>query len=394
MKGSMNSWNVWLVVGAAAVLTGLLFFPRLLTSSPDGALITSVAQMRSDQLDLKPGAAPGDATAVFPLRYHAFVVGVNDYQNGHADNAWVNLKSARQDAEQVAEVLADDYRFSVTRLLDQSANYSGVMTALDGLSEMNAGDAVLIYFAGHGYFDEALDEGYWIPAGARKTVDQRPAREDWIWNSTLLKMLQASDARHILVVADSCFSGALVQQGEAIVPDVVGVDGYARALDRPSRMVLSSGDLEPVLDGKEGHSVFAAEFLRMLEEAQGLTAATAIGREVAQVVKQHTGQHVRMGPLMPGSSGNLVLLRKDLDELTRNALKDAAHSLTAAMPVPSLQLHDAALMHRQGAVQMAHATVGKLGLDAEGLFRGAQGGSDFSGYRDRVDQMIEKLNPP
>ena len=77
-------------------------------------------------------------------------------------------------------------------------------------------------------------------------------------------------AKHILVVADSCYSGTLVR-GINVVRPPAGAerDTYlARIVQKRSRTVLTSGGLEPVSDSGGGgeHSVFAKAFLTALQE--------------------------------------------------------------------------------------------------------------------------------
>ena len=96
------------------------------------------------------------------------------------------------------------------------------------------------------------------------------SRIQWISNTTITDALKAMAAKHILVVADSCYSGTLVRGIDVVRPPSGGErDTYlARIAQKRSRTVLTSGGLEPVSDsggGKE-HSVFAKAFLTALQE--------------------------------------------------------------------------------------------------------------------------------
>jgi len=105
-----------------------------------------------------------------------------------------------------------------------------------------------------------MNEGYWIPADARKKDGDRPAKEDWIWNSTITRIVGASGVRHVLVIADSCYGGSLFRGDKPLSPST-GTEWYQRAVAKPSRYLIASGDLEPVLDSGSGHSVFAQQIL-------------------------------------------------------------------------------------------------------------------------------------
>src|SRR5207248_3242583 len=64
-------------------------------------------------------------------------------------------------------------------------------------------DNLLIYFAGHGEIDPAK-EGYWLPVDA-----QANAPSSWISNRAVSDILNMMSAKHVLVVADSCYSGSM-----------------------------------------------------------------------------------------------------------------------------------------------------------------------------------------
>ena len=67
-------------------------------------------------------------------------------------------------------------------------------------------------------------------------------------------------SNHILVVADSCFSGALTTRGSSLSSED-RTNLYKNLIQKKTRKALTSGALEPVLDGGgEGHSIFADSF--------------------------------------------------------------------------------------------------------------------------------------
>jgi len=186
--------------------------------------------------------------------YHALVIGNDQYRHV------VKLDSAINDAKAVSNVLRDQYGFKVTQLLDATRN-----DILGSMAELRArlkpDDNLLIYYAGHGVVDSATSQGYWLPVDAE---DRNPS--NWISNSDLSDMLRGMSARHVMVVADSCYSGSLVRA--ATVRLNSGREKVAwvkRMLRKRARTALVSGGLEPVLDGGGGdHSVFAKAFLDAL----------------------------------------------------------------------------------------------------------------------------------
>ena len=67
----------------------------------------------------------------------------------------------------VAEVLARDYGFQVTTLLDGEATRDRILGALNGArKQLGADDSFLVYYSGHGQFDSKTETSYWIPVDA------------------------------------------------------------------------------------------------------------------------------------------------------------------------------------------------------------------------------------
>lgn len=331
------------------------------------------------------GPVPPPAAGAQPLRYHAVVIGANAYES-HAGEGWTPLRTARQDAEAVAEVLETQYGFTVRRVLDGDATAKGIMVALDELSRLTDTDAALVFFAGHGYYDAPQDEGYWIPVDARKTRDGLPAREDWLWNAMITRLLEVSPARHVLVIADACYSGSLFR-GEETAGEAPDPQWYRRAGEAPSRYLITSGGTEPVLDGSGAHSVFAGELLRFLRDPRKpMFSASEVAVAIREKVAQLTGQMVRSGPLAVSSHGGGEFV------FTRQGGEPPAVATRVVPAAPEMtedeQLRSALAMARQGATATAQKWVGGLA---------ASGGADalataVAGYLDRAKREERRDN--
>ncbi|MGV8056735.1 MAG: caspase domain-containing protein [Smithellaceae bacterium] len=190
-------------------------------------------------------------------RYYALVIGNNNYQY------LPGLKTAHQDARDIATLLQKHYGFDVKLLLD--AKRADIITTLFSYRErLGAQDNLLIYYAGHGWLDKEGDEGYWLPVDATKNDEL-----NWVSNSSVTTSLKAMGAKHVLIIADSCYSGKLAR-GLHIAQKTP--DYYSRISQKRARLVLASGGLEPVIDsgGKENHSIFASALLAVLSENQGI----------------------------------------------------------------------------------------------------------------------------
>jgi hypothetical protein len=267
------------------------------------ALVAASCDRQKPASSASPAAAEESTT----LNYHALVIGVDDYSG----TGWPNLNTPRADAEAMGAVLQSNFGFEVTQLLGSQASRGNILRELDQLKDLNPHDALLIYFAGHGYYDKKMDEGYWIPHGAERSRMGHPAKEDWLWNSSISRILSASPARHILVVADTCYGGSLFRGIE--VTDK-SMHWYERAMEVPSRYLITSGNLEPVLDSGIRHSVFAQEVLNYLQYTeQDVFSASDIAVSIRTKVSQLTGQLVRMGPLASPAhaGGEFVFVRTE-----------------------------------------------------------------------------------
>ncbi len=208
-------------------------------------------------------------------RYHALVIGNNDYPD------LPNLKSAVNDAKSVAAALTEDYGFEVDLLLNGTrAQIIGALAKFRAKLKRN--DNLLVYYAGHGILDTYAKEGYWLPVDAAK---DNPA--NWVSNSDITNMVRALRAKHVMVVADSCYSGTLVRAADAKIKTAEEREVWIKRMaSKRTRTALVSGGLEPVIDGGGGnHSVFAKAFLDALEAntsvLEGQSLYTAIKRPVA-----------------------------------------------------------------------------------------------------------------
>lgn len=228
---------------------------------------------------------PGAPIKVNLGKFYAFVVGNSKYKHLRP------LKTPENDASEISKVLRQDYGFTVETLFDGSRK-----TILDGLSKykkiLKKNDSFLLYYAGHGEVDKDTATGYWQPIDAQKET-----QTEWIDVESISKTLKGLPAKNILVVADSCFSG-MIFRGLEPAPEVTGnnsplkIQGYSarlqRAFDIQSRMALTSGGVEPVVDATskfEKHSMFAKAFLEVLREnPKEVAQATDFASEVTDKV--------------------------------------------------------------------------------------------------------------
>jgi TPR repeat protein len=238
----------------------------LLRLLPAIVLVSSTALASAQSRGLDPIEQSSQGAAANGS-YYALVIGIDAYHPPLAQ-----LKTAVDDAKAIGNLLHQRYGFQVTYLIDEKATRFNILDALARYrNTLGPNDNLLIYYAGHGYSDREAQKAYWLPVDADSS--NSPNR---IIADDLTTGVRVLPSRHVLIVSDSCYSGALSRDADAPVPS----DGEAAFLNRMlrsrSRTLMASGGNEPVSDsGSNGHSVFAGAVLRALDrEAQPMFTAS------------------------------------------------------------------------------------------------------------------------
>ena len=164
-----------------------------------------------------------------------------------------------------------------------------IVAAIETLQRtLTASDNLLIYYAGHGVLDPDTNLGYWLPIDA--TVDS-PA--NWISNKFVAKLIRGIPAKHVIVVADACYSGSFAR-GELLSGS--GITDVDQLVWLRSRTAFSSGDLEEVLDAGGGNnSLFAHHFLAALNGNTGTVNGIQLAGEVRALVRKEASQTPQYG---------------------------------------------------------------------------------------------------
>jgi len=269
-------------------------------ATPGAAATTGQAAATAEtaQPTVQKAALPPELANLDYGNYHALVIGNDMYRT------LPRLGTAVGDAEAVAKELERNYHFNV-RLLT-NANEEDIIGALSDLRrELAWDDNLLIYYAGHGWYDRDAEQGYWLPVDASEDNQAH-----WISNADITNALKALKAKHILVVADSCYSGTLARSANI---SLRGIDYIERIVKKKARTVLTSGGLEPVLDaGGEGHSVFARAFLAALEENDGVIDGQEVFRRLRDPVVANAPQTPEYGEIRGAGhdGGDFIFVRR------------------------------------------------------------------------------------
>jgi uncharacterized protein (DUF427 family) len=171
---------------------------------------------------------------------------------------------------------------STPPLFDEQATRKNIIESLNSLSTLLLpDDQIIIYFAGHGSIHPKTKKGYWIPTDASDSIG------DYIPNSTVIDFIEGIEAKHILLISDSCFSGTFLTQTRAVASS-----HYEKLISNKSRWVFASGRDEVVSDGQPGvGSPFAVALTNFLEsnKAEFISVSELIvfvSKEAGEITKQ------------------------------------------------------------------------------------------------------------
>ena len=176
------------------------------------------------------------------------------------------------DAQAVGKILKSKYGFRTVVLAN--ASRAKTLASLNSLRKrLKPQDNLIIYYAGHGELQG--DRGFWLPADASATD-----KSTWISNEQITNFIESMSAKHVLVVADSCYSGTLSRL--SIPLPVTSTSSRTRewfntVAKTKVRVVMSSGGVKPVLDSGGGrHSVFASALLKALRSGKSVVEGAGL----------------------------------------------------------------------------------------------------------------------
>lgn len=170
--------------------------------------------------------------------YYALIIGNNSYK----DEAISSLDEPINDARKLYNVLTNQYTFASQNVsLLTNATYVQMIDAFDNLSnKLTEDDNLLVFYAGHGWWDKDKNLGYWLPTDARKN-----STAFWIRNSTISDYMSSIKSKHTLLIADACFSGSIFKTR-------IAFDDAGREIKSlyklPSKTAMTSGNLKEVPD--------------------------------------------------------------------------------------------------------------------------------------------------
>ena len=171
--------------------------------------------------------------------YYALIIGSEDYLS----ESIPDLEEPVNDAENLYKILTTHYTFNKDNVtLLKNPTKDDILSQLDNLvNTIGEYDNFLIFYAGHGYWDDQFQEGYWLPVNATKS-----GRSTWISNSTIQSYLRGISAQNTLLITDACFAGSIFKTRTAFSnnENKAMIDLYYT----PSCKAITSGNMTEVPD--------------------------------------------------------------------------------------------------------------------------------------------------
>jgi hypothetical protein len=184
---------------------------------------------------------------------------------------WTDLVNPIDDANSIAQVLKSKYGFQTEVIENSSLDEVFIKLSEYAQRKFKPQDQLMIFFAGHGYFDESFGEGFVV---AKNSLENDKAKTTYISHNRLRGIISNIPSEHIFLAMDVCFGGTF----DPVIAGARGMESgettdaefLVRKLNERTRKYLTSGGKEYVSDGIPGkHSPFTLKLLQALTDGGG-----------------------------------------------------------------------------------------------------------------------------
>ncbi len=169
--------------------------------------------------------------------YYALLIGVSDY----GDGAITDLGGLpTKDAKDLGDVLINKYSFKKENviILNNSPKANDIIKEFSKLKKkVTNKDNVLVFYAGHGVYDEVSQVGHWLPSDADMEYEL-----NLISNSQVVDFLKTIRSKHTLLISDACFSGSIFKTRSF----EKSPKSIQKKFELTSRKAITSGTLKTV----------------------------------------------------------------------------------------------------------------------------------------------------
>lgn len=223
---------------------------------------------------------------------HALLVGISKYTAG-----WPNLESIPGELAEIEAALKGHGFASVSRVLDLSSEeLKAAIEQFINEHGFQTENRLVIVFSGHGHTRKDGKKGYLVPADAPEPqVDEIGFARKAIEMEQVITWARKIEAKHVLFLFDSCFSGTVFKSKESPVPRDVTV-----STAKPVREFISAGSAGETVPAR---SVFSPSFIRGINgeadlDRDGYVTGTELGSYLRKkVMSYETGQTPQFGKI-------------------------------------------------------------------------------------------------
>ncbi len=247
---------------------------------------------------------------------HALLVGIDAYQNRIPQ-----LTTAVNDATALAKTLASLHGYQVKTLTNDQATRATLLAELDPeqsgswASQLGSDDRVIVYFAGHGLAEQSDDgpAGYLLLQDAHKDQPNETDKTEidlddpdqfdgfeqdhnFLAMGRLNKLLSQLPCRHLLLILDCCFAGAMrwaTLRAIHVPPKEIHQQRYQHYIQSPAWQLLTSAAYDQkALDVLKGFT-YAPERPSTLDRHSPFAKAliTALTKDVADTFPPPTDKN-------------------------------------------------------------------------------------------------------
>lgn len=238
---------------------------------------------------------------------HALLFATNVY------DSFSELVNPVLDANTIAAELEENYNVQ-TEIVNNATLTQTVEKIREYASKSyEENENLMIFFAGHGIYDEIFKEGYVISSDSRA---DDISKTSYLSHSNLRTMINNIGCKQIFLVMDVCFGGTFDPHlsagshrgGMEMYKDISREQFIERKTKYKTRLYLTSGGKEYVPDGRSGfHSPFARRFIEALRKYGGEDGILTTN-EILQYVEKVNPQprFGEFGDNAPGSDFILI----------------------------------------------------------------------------------------
>ncbi|GAB4336106.1 MAG: hypothetical protein Kow0089_06140 [Desulfobulbaceae bacterium] len=223
---------------------------------------------------------------------YALLIGASHYRGG-----WPSLESIPGELDKVEKLLRHK-GFTVERVRDpDSRQLKEAFTGFINRYGYDRNNRLLFFYSGHGYTRLNGRKGYLVPVDAPDPdKDEKGFLTKALGMNHILSWSRDIEAKHVLFLFDSCFSGTIFKQRDRPKPPKY----ITRLTAEPVRQFITAGRAG---ESVPANSTFTPMFIDALRfgiadlNRDGYVSGTELGLFLQEKVPEHTSQSPQFGKI-------------------------------------------------------------------------------------------------